>query len=729
MKNTLFLTVLLCGVNALYAAVGDTLDLNQGYVADGVTATFSNGTLTFGKAELQSSTRFYDSQKGWVAGTSYGDSLMCWAHTSSNMIQYWQSYYGVFYKGNQTLPYGSDYTRQLYNVMNPSNSPVITDPMRLNVMQALYNSGFLNSGNEVKSGTDWFFTWVDAQGGFYSDYFGATHQGQSTPEGQTATITGVDSLSSLKTALLPALGITESNGTYTQTESGLIAHLNVTNGSSPHTLTCYGLTTNADGSVKSVIIADSDDCRLPSYEGQEGSTGAQGTYTPKLTQLYVKPEADGKLALYSDAACTTPFISGYTYYISGITQINTPEVLKNMLAEYSDTVNEAQVWNGKSNVWEKQTATTETLPTEATGWDISVDGDNIEEQHHGYYHTYAMDGRDVIFDAHGMKSGTGVQQVTVNGTVTPGAITVKDGGNYHLQAGTGAAIDGSGDVTIEANGKLSSEVNLGTRNIIAKNGALFTYAMGSDTALTGKISGETGSIIQFRNRSSTEDISYSYDMNHRQPADSTVSSINGTLIVGDYTDTGATTLNLTYAFNSILTVEHLKLYNNASLNAYNDTYVTESFSSLKNIQAASSIDVRSLSTSAPTMKWNLNLSAAKALIMETATDMNQHLLDLGTSTKSLTLDVADFQIIDGQYTFDLFTNVGTLKLGSETLDSSTTKEWTAATFFTGAHITNDTLLVFDSGVLQLRGLSIPEPTTATLSLLAMAALASRRRRL
>lgn len=146
MKRSCIISTLFCTASILHAAVGDTVNLEQGFVAEGVAATFTNGILTFDKTELQNSTRFYDSQKGWVAGSSYGDSLMCWAHTASNMIQYWQSYYGVFYKGNQQLPYGSDYTRELYNVMNPSNSPVITDSMRLNVMKALYNSGFSNMG-------------------------------------------------------------------------------------------------------------------------------------------------------------------------------------------------------------------------------------------------------------------------------------------------------------------------------------------------------------------------------------------------------------------------------------------------------------------------------------------------------------------------------------------------------------------------------------------------------
>ena len=68
MKRTLSIMALTLAAASAQAEVGDTVNLTQGYVADGVCATFYNGTMTFGKAELQKSTRFYDSQKGWGKG-------------------------------------------------------------------------------------------------------------------------------------------------------------------------------------------------------------------------------------------------------------------------------------------------------------------------------------------------------------------------------------------------------------------------------------------------------------------------------------------------------------------------------------------------------------------------------------------------------------------------------------------------------------------------------------
>lgn len=699
------------------------MDLTQGYIAEGVSATFSDGVITFGRTEIANSTRFYDSQKGWVGASRYDDSYMCWAHTASNMIQYWQSYYGVFCKSDvSTLPYGSDYKRELYNAMNSSNSPVITDPMRLNVMKALYNSGFSNMGNEVATGTNWFFTWVDSQGGYYSEYFGAIHNGQSNPLGHTATITGVNSLSTLKSALLPALGLTESNGTYTQTESGLIAHLNVTDGSNPHTLTCYGLTTNADGSIKSVIIADSDDCKLRPTDPNTASSGTEGTYMPKLTQLYLQTDTDGKLVLYSDESCETAFISGYKYYVSGITQINTPEVLKNMLAEYSDTANEALVWNGGENgIWQSAEPTTEELPTTATGWDVLVNGDNIEAKHQGYYHSYAEAGRAVVFDSHGMNGSTETQVVTVTGTVSPGTITVTEGGNYHLQAGEEAAIAGSGAVSIENGGKLSSELNFSTRGITAKRGGHFAYAMTADTVLTGQISGESGSTIQFRNGSASADVTYSYDTTNYRLASTPVNSIAGTLVIGDSQDTMATHVDFSAAYYGYMNVENLVMYGTSSLNTAGTTVVTGTYSSLKSLQAASTYNLRAAATPGPTLYDSLDLTQADTLVMETSTSLSYNSLILSTSN-SLTLDM-ELSTTEANI---LFTEVGQVTVDG--IANTGAKEWEASSFFSGADMQNYNLVYSAGTVALVFDPLVPEPATSTLGLVALAGLAMRRRR-
>ena len=77
---------------------------------------------------------------------------------------------------------------------------------------------------------------------------------------------------------------------------------------------------------------------------------------------------------------------------------------------------------------------------------------------------------------------------------------------------------------------------------------------------------------------------------------------------------------------------------------------------------------------------------------------------------------------------NLFSDVVTLKLGSDMQYTSTdTFEFYASQFFSGSMIGEDTMVHFQNGSMTVTGL-IPEPTTATLSLLALAALAARRRR-
>ena len=93
---------------------------------------------------------------------------------------------------------------------------------------------------------------------------------------------------------------------------------------------------------------------------------------------------------------------------------------------------------------------------------------------------------------------------------------------------------------------------------------------------------------------------------------------------------------------------------------------------------------------------------------------------------------------DGEYSKDaklvLFTDAGKVNFiyNGETVTATGTQLLTlnAADYFDGAAINSNTKVVFESGTVYLTEFNkvIPEPTTATLSLLALAALAARRRR-
>ena len=100
------------------------------------------------------------------------------------------------------------------------------------------------------------------------------------------------------------------------------------------------------------------------------------------------------------------------------------------------------------------------------------------------------------------------------------------------------------------------------------------------------------------------------------------------------------------------------------------------------------------------------------------------------SGSSLVLDKSHIDL-DGalmeECSVALFSNIGSLIIGDETLSDGAT--FLAQQYFTGSMIGENTTLVYDreSGTMTVTGL-VPEPTTATLSLLALAALAARRRR-
>ena len=81
----------------------------------------------------------------------------------------------------------------------------------------------------------------------------------------------------------------------------------------------------------------------------------------------------------------------------------------------------------------------------------------------------------------------------------------------------------------------------------------------------------------------------------------------------------------------------------------------------------------------------------------------------------------------------LFSDVDVVRFILDGVELNVTDTILANTFFTGAWVNDKTTLSYDSssGTISLQHLNtdtIPEPTTATLSLLALAALAARRRR-
>ena len=417
------------------------------------------------------STRFYDSNKGgpWTRpysdGTE-GDSLMCWTHAASNSIQYWQDVYGVFYRdtGNSAatggtargLPngYNSSSTASGYDAAGEYQTAAsVPNAQELNIARQFYYN-WQNSGGKFKNAADWYFKWdsttnASGPGGYYSEYFGngtstrdsfITIHTSSTADTSAGYAPFGNTNAGLKEALLPAFGFTaQSDGSYLQTEEGLMPGIGIweKNKNTGHIISCQGFTTDAAGNLVSLLVADGDD------------------NTARLQEIYIIEEA-GHLMLYKDKEGTKPFYTGAEYYVYEVSYINTPQVLKDMLAEYRST-GEAAVWNGGATNWSTQIDVVDSeLAGSSTGWDILVNGANIDEAHHGYYHGYALAGRKVLFGDH---AAADKRRVTIVGTVAPGQIEIAAGG-YEFLAGENAAIEAGTGLTVRSMASLHSAVQL-----------------------------------------------------------------------------------------------------------------------------------------------------------------------------------------------------------------------------------------------------------------------------
>lgn len=681
MKRTLFiLSLSALSLSSAHAAVGDVVTGNGIYVADGiVVSNFGSGYLQTSRTQ---SSRLYDSTKGakWAVSSNgqKQDSNMCYLHASSNAIQYWQSYYGVFaksqagyyydydasfntgfaeYSEQKPLPYGRIGTESPSS--SDSSTALVPDGKRLAVARDLYlsipnsNAQPRNSGGYFSWASEWFFRgadkWTDDSssidlsagglisktGGYYANYFGnGSHfeedlsyttvfsvyrENLSVTQNSTtgAPFANADA-NAVKDLLLQGFGVKDG----VQSQSGLITCIGTNNSSSGtgHMITCYGFTTNEDGSLKSILIADNNDdiSKLNS----------------EVKELFVKVQNE-RIELYENPSFTkayTPSGSGVNF-IAAVSFINTPEVLQNMLAEYSDVSNEAQVWNGGSSVWNVQLGSTEELPTESTGWDVHVDGDNITAEHRGYYHTYSTEGRNVEFGEHADAKN---RTVTVTGTVHARNITVSAVG-YEFKAGADAAIAGAGEgekanLTITSGASLSSEVQLNLGDLTLENGAVLS----SDKVI----------------------------------------EVHGAFLV-------------------------------------------------KLQEAATFGLARAAVTPEASVYADLDLRDATSITLNAEVNMNKHNLILSADTP-ITLSLNE---VDGSIIF--FTNMAQLSIVDGEVTTVVAEGANLTQYFSNITTADGRDLsgyqvIYSSGTLSMT--LVPEPTTATLSLLALAALATRRRR-
>lgn len=210
-------------------------------------------------------------------GSLNKDSNLCWAHTSANVIQYWQGYYGMFYKGTQKLVDGLTYDRQYLSKYAGTQS--------LKIGMLMYDN-WKNEGGFMQFGALWYMKGKDSisnaectkrmtansvNGGYFADWFTDAPSSYKTTEGYIG-------LSDIGQDFAKGMGYEQISGKWVQTVKGQIGSLTVTiENVGDHAITCYGFELDNQNNLKSITYANSDDSsfslhtRSVSYDSRTGA--------------------------------------------------------------------------------------------------------------------------------------------------------------------------------------------------------------------------------------------------------------------------------------------------------------------------------------------------------------------------------------------------------------------------------------------------------------------------
>lgn len=188
------------------------------------------------------------------------DTALCWAHASANVLQYWQSYYGMFSKNINTLPDGLTYDKQYLSQYGGTQS--------LKIVMHFYDN-WQNTGGFLQFGALWYLQGKSAiseaectkrlkdnavDGGYFADWF---TDGNPSSYAIVGSYTGS---SDLGRAFAEGMGYEQINGEWVQTIKGQIGSLTVSiSGVGDHAITCYGFELDEMGNLQSITYANSDD--------------------------------------------------------------------------------------------------------------------------------------------------------------------------------------------------------------------------------------------------------------------------------------------------------------------------------------------------------------------------------------------------------------------------------------------------------------------------------------
>lgn len=331
------------------------------------------------------------------------DTYECWAYTTSNLISYWQSTYGVFYKGNATLPMGHTYSKDIIK----NTTGIQSTKVSYEFYKYAYNNGSASGASAaldwwMRGATSGYFSSAPSDNdGYFNEYFTGSQYGYVTgsdllPQDRTSGST------SWAQAIATALGYKDNgDGTFSPSTDGQIAYVSI----GGHAVSCYGFETDDSGELKALYLANSDNVKY------------------SLDKYYIKYRGQGDGAsndyhycLYTDENCTQAWES---YFLNSIEYINTPDTLKKMYEKYSSQDSVLQ-WGEGNGTWEikSETDSLEALPT-GEKWQIDA---SLVSGQKDMYNAYFTQGRKAEF-----LQATANRAISVKGDIETQLLTITTG--------------------------------------------------------------------------------------------------------------------------------------------------------------------------------------------------------------------------------------------------------------------------------------------------------------
>ena len=636
-----------------------------------------------------------------------GDQFTCWYNAGSNAIQYWQDCYAPFYRREDqsgALPQGLTYNRD--------NLEVLAGTQSLRVNMAFYDT-WKDAGGAATDAFDWYLSGNSEKtgsGGYFQEYFGYGSQAGSSCGIYSSP--GVISMEKVTKGIFESFGLVrKDDGTLQPVEQGLIPTLSAGNNAAAHALTCYGFTLDADGVVNSLYIADSDDAKY------------------RIEHIYLKVEGTAgneRLLMFEDEACSRYWnMDGpLKWGITGIYHINTPDELKTLYDKYHDAERPME-WNGETEYWSTDTT---------LGWNVEIDGETYGS---GY-----ENGRITRFT-----DKAKVFEIYVQGKVEAASMEVTNDNHdykFMLHEEDDEAILKIGKLNKSGGGALDFYDFAVTAESLLLNHGTISLNDGASLEIVDTVRVEGGAI------SNTADTEYCTDSREYTISNATVTvlgkgettlrnTLDNVQLVND--GSGALTVdsditgrfsmealdgNITFLNRGAgITVQELSLAAEQTISVYSGGHVSE--------EEETDVIVTGRLTAGKDAKLiaNLTLGEGATLDVSGADAMGLALGSSLTLTPGMSLSLEDMKLIakmSGRDTYGLFTGVDDLTLaGTDIINCKDPVSVNAVGWFHGFE-SMQYYICYDGSNVGLRCVPLPEPTSGTMSLLALGLLAGRRRK-